>query len=130
MTVTTAYYLEDDLIVKSKRNITHAFRLPDVFRQILLKGIEDFDDVVMPYFRKEDFVAYLKDERFKSRKNGHCVPVEFPTERALKKFQKATKEATDRIEKTLNLSGIRVTHVVRAIFHCWLDGNLELTMVN
>lgn len=126
----TAYFVEDTLHAELKRNITHDFRLPDVFRQILLKGIEDFDDVVFPYFEDEEFVAYLKSSKFKSRRNGHSVPVEFPTKRSLKNFQKATKEAVEKVEEALNLSGIRVHHIVRAIFRSWLDKKLETTLVN
>lgn len=128
MAEVTAYYIDDALLLELKRNITHEFRLPDAFRQILLKGIEDFDDVVIPYFRDEEYVAHLKDPKFRSRKNGHSVPVEFPTKRALKRFQKATKEAKEKAERTLNLSGIRVHHIVRAIFRSWLDEELEVTL--
>jgi len=130
MAEVTAYFVDDNLLAELKRNITHDFRLPDAFRQILLKGMEDFDDVVIPYFEDEEFLNHLKDEKFRSKKNGHSVPVEFPTRRALKTFQKATKEATERVEKTLNLSGIRVHHIVRAIFRSWLDKKLETTLVN
>jgi hypothetical protein len=126
----TSFFVEDSLLLDLKRNITHEFRLPDAFRQILLKGIEEFDDVVLPYFRDEDNVAYLKDRKFKGRRNGHPVPVEFPTQRSLKNFQRATKEAAARVENTLNLTGIRVHHVVRAIFRCWLDRKFATTLVN
>lgn len=126
----TAYFVEDSLLLELKRNITHEFRLPDAFRQILLKGIEDFDDVVLNFFRDEENVANLKDPKFKSRRNGHSVPIEFPTRRALKDFQRATKEAAERVEAALGLSGIRVHHVVRAIFRCWLDKKFETALTN
>jgi len=130
MTVITTYYIEDEVLLDLKRNITHEFRLPDAFRQILLKGIENFDDQVMPYFADEVFVAYLKDDKFRNGKGGHSSPVEFPTPRALKNFQKATKEAIEHVEKTLNLSGIRVHHIIRAIFRSWLDKRFQTTLVN
>lgn len=129
MAETTAYFLDNDLLLELKRNITHEFRLADAFRQILLKGVEDFDDTVLPYFGDEEFVAFLKDPKFKSRRNGYSVQVEFPTKRALRNFQKATKEAKDRVAKTHDLSGIRVHHIVRAIFRSWLDEKLETTLV-
>lgn len=130
MAETTAYFLDNELLLALKRNITHEFRLVDAFRQILLKGIEDFDDTVLPYFGDEVFVAHLKDLKFKSRRNGYSVQVEFPTKRALRNFQKATQEAKERVAKTQNLSGIRVHHIVRAIFRSWLDEKLETTLVN
>lgn len=126
----TAYFLEDELTLALKRNITHEFRLPDAFRQILLKGMEEFDDVVLPCFADEAFVAHLKHAKFRSRRNGHSVPVEFPTRRMLNNFQRATKEAAEKIENTLNLTGIRVHHVVRAIFRCWLDKKFQVTFTN
>ena len=126
----TAYFIEDEMLLELKRRVSHEFRLPDAFRQILLKGMEDFDDVVLPYFENKVYVAHLKDSKFRSRRNGHSVPVEFPTRRALKNFQRATKEAVETIENTLNLSGIRVHHVVRAIFRAWLDKKLRITVIN
>lgn len=81
-------------------------------------------------FRREAFVAHLKHAKFRSRRNGHSVPVEFPTRRALKNFQRATKEAAEKIENTLGLTGIRVHHVVRAIFRAWLDKKFQVTFTN
>lgn len=128
MTVTTTVFIDNDTMLELKQNITHIHRLPDAFRQILLKGLADFDDEVMPYFEDEEFVAFLKDPKFKNHGNGSYQHVEFPTKRDMKKFQKTIKEAKERVSKTLNLSGIRHHHISRAIFHSWLDEKIETTL--
>lgn len=127
MAVTTVF-IDNDTLLDLKRNITHIHRLPDAFRQILLKGLADFDDEVMPYFKDEEFVAFLKDPKFKNQGNGSYQHVEFPTKQAMKKFQRHVKEAKERVSKTLNLSGIRQHHIIRAIFRSWLDEKIETTL--
>lgn len=128
MSASTSYYIDHETVMSIRRNITHEFRLPDAHRQILLKGLEQFDDVVAAYFEKPDFVEWLKDRKFRNHHNCGVCHIEFPSRRERDRFQKRLKEAKNSVGKSKKLSGVLIKHVLRTIFRAWLDGVLKVTL--
>lgn len=130
MTVRVLYYFDDAMLLQVKRNVTHEFRLADIFREILLKGLAEFDDVVLPYAVNRKVAGWLENPKFRNNQNCGTFTAEFQTKSERLAFYRKLEEAKKKVAKAQKLSGLTVRHVVWLILYAWLDMAFEVQFTN